>query len=289
VTGARIVLRDAAAAMSRALPQQMRGRARIGLRLQNALTDYRDDRESLVSIGIADGARLRVDLRSPTERRVFWTGAYDAEVVAAIGRFLWEGDTLLDVGANIGFYTVPLGRRLRGLGGTLWAFEPFGPNFERLRENVAANDLEDVVHVVNVALGDREGSVTLRPEPGGRTGNAVAHDGGDVRSTTLDTLAREHAVGACAFLKIDVEGSELACLRGAAGLLDAHRPVVLAELNPFWMGVRGWTYADLSDFAATHGYAALRGGTRGAIENALLVPEETTRPVDGLARAIGAA
>lgn len=280
MTKTETVVRNGLAAIARALPDRVRGRARAGQHLQDALTNYADDDESLVWVTLRDGSRLRIDLRSPTERTAFWTGSYDSETISAITGFLRPGDNVIDVGANIGFYTVPMGRRLREIGGALYAIEPFAPNLERLRENLAANDLLDTVSVIASAVGDRGGSVTLVPEPGeARTANTVAHEAapdaaGAVSLTTLDSIVEREGIRACRFMKIDVEGWELAALRGATGLLTTHRPVVEGELNAFWMQDRGWSYDDLAALAASCDYDSHRAG--GEIGTFLLIPTESS-------------
>jgi FkbM family methyltransferase len=71
---------------------------------------------------------------------------------------LSAGDDVLDIGANVGLWSVQLGRRLAALGGRVWAFEPVATNFARLERNVLLNGLgRTKVTTIRTALGDEEG------------------------------------------------------------------------------------------------------------------------------------
>lgn len=248
------------------------GKARLGLRVQELLVGFAP--EGLVlTVRMKDGSVLRLDPGSRTERRAIWTGTYDSQLLSRLHRLLEPGAIAVDVGANVGFYSVALGRLLQPLGGRVLAVEPLPANHTRLRENVELNGLADSVTTVPVALGDRPGIAELRLEAGAPTGNAVAVTaasaaapaGTVVPVETLDALAERIGLASCHLIKLDVEGSELAVVRGARRLLADHRPVVLAELNRYWMAQRGWSLADLIAETACHGYRCYRQHRRGFV------------------------
>src|SRR5687767_6694951 len=137
----RVTLRNTLAAIARRLPR-IRGKARIGARLARLLTNFDSAEESLVTCTMRDRGVMRLDLRSRTEEWSFWTGEYESHAIKLLGGLLRPGDVVLDVGANIGFFSVPLGRILRASGGSLHAFEPVESNFKRLSDVIALNDLE---------------------------------------------------------------------------------------------------------------------------------------------------
>lgn len=166
-------------------------------------------------------------------------------VTAATGRHeMWEqsfaeavvypGETAVDAGANIGFFTVPLAVR----GAFVAAFEPAATTRAALAENVALNGLEARVRVFGDALSDvdGEGLFTTDREAQNRLvenpeacGSAVER----VPVRRLDTVVAEDAAWfgdrPVTLVKVDVEGHEDAVLRGARGLIEAHRPVLLVE------------------------------------------------------------
>jgi FkbM family methyltransferase len=130
--------------------------------------------------------------------------------------FLREGDLFLDIGANVGTYTILASGICRA---TTWAFEPDPETAKHLRRNVALNGLDTVVEVHECAVGSFDGEVPF--SLGLDTMNKVARPGDDnvrvVRQKQLDLVVGEARP---AMLKIDVEGYEENVLRGATNTLQ---------------------------------------------------------------------
>lgn len=154
--------------------------------------------------------------------------------LGAYRRLLGEGAVLVEVGANAGFLTVPLARMV-GASGRVVAFEPQPAIHRLLCANVALNGLSQV-RCVHAAVGAGEGFVevpVIDPALQGNFGAVSLLDaaaGARTAATPLVSLDR-----ACAELerldvvKIDVEGMELDVLRGAHGLIQRFRPVLVPE------------------------------------------------------------
>ena len=157
--------------------------------------------------------------------------------------------TAVDVGANVGVYTVVLARAISQEGSVL-SFEPEPSNVERLRANVERNGLTNV-EIHPVALADRAGQAVLHLATDG-----MYHSTGDVyeeRATgrdlpvstlTLDDVWERAGAPTVSFVKVDTEGTELDVLRGAEGLLRAESPALLVEdrdsrIEP-WLAARGY-------------------------------------------------
>lgn len=147
-------------------------------------------------------------------------GLYEVDDMAFVAHALRDEDLFVDVGANIGSYTV----LAAGVAGArTLACEPIPSTRTRLLRNVAVNHLEALVQVAAVAVSDREGIVTMTSDRD--TTNLVAADGDlVVRATSLDTLL---AGDVPAVMKIDVEGHEAAVLRGARQTLADERLLAL--------------------------------------------------------------
>jgi FkbM family methyltransferase len=157
-------------------------------------------------------------------RTVDVLGVHDLVVTEAIWRLAASGDTLVDVGANVGYMSLAMIARL-GTGGRVFAFEPQPGVFEELSANLscARSRYPGVdVTVRREALSDSVGTsgFTLAPD-GSNRGLAHLDPGGAISVTThrLDDYAAE--LGPIALMKIDVEGHEPAVLRGASKLLEA--------------------------------------------------------------------
>jgi FkbM family methyltransferase len=141
------------------------------------------------------------------------------------------GTTAIDVGANVGMFTVPLaGRAARVL-----ALEPAPPNVDRLEENLRRNGLTNVV-VRPVAVGEAAGTLVLRlgDDPMFHSTTEVGEGRGtgdelQVEATTLDAEWRAAGSPDVSVVKVDVEGGEPPVLRGGRELLAAQKPALLLE------------------------------------------------------------
>lgn len=182
----------------------------------------------------SDLTTWHLDLADNLQRTLYFTGAYEPASVEGVCSRLRSGDLVMDVGANIGAFSVPVWRRLQGLGGgTVIAIEPLSTARHRLAEHLDQSDEVVSVRVVDRAFSDRHGSVELRQNPSfqsGDLGTASMHATGSLIES-VDCLpgaawCDENGVERIDVLKVDVEGAELAVLQGLYPLLEAHPPRV---------------------------------------------------------------
>lgn len=156
-------------------------------------------------------------------------GEYSELEMEMLGRFLRPGDTVVDLGANIGAHTLYFARRV-GSSGRVIAFEPQRVVFQTLCANVALNSLTNV-WALQAGAGEAEGQTRLPPMDYSRSDNfgAVSLDdaeaGEPVPVRTVDSLELKD----CALLKLDVEGWEAQALRGAKATLERCRPLLYLE------------------------------------------------------------
>lgn len=151
----------------------------------------------------------------------------EGEVRAASASISRDSPVVLDVGANDGRWTLALLARMGPRAGRILAVECAPRCLPPLREATAPHPQ---VTIIPEAVSDREGVVTLHT-PSVGSGLSSLHSRADtsirshryetvpVRARTLDNLCREHGVDRIDFLKMDVEGHELAVLHGATELL----------------------------------------------------------------------
>lgn len=259
---------DAVARLSRGLPP-LRGRGRIALVLQRRL---RSEGRSW-KVSMRQGHCMEVPVNSAQSWVAAFTGSYDDEEIELLIPYVESGSLVLDIGASLGFYTVPLALAARRVGARVLAFEPVGGNCVVLRRNLELNGADDLVSVLPVALGLREGEVVLHVETGG-TGNATIISG--LPPTEVARHDKAGCTGAeeiaevsrldeldlpsqdrnrrCSLVKIDVEGFEMDVLAGASSFLAANRPVIFAEFNPEWLQTRGVEPTAPQEWAAVNGY-----------------------------------
>ena len=216
----------AAVLAMRAFPR-VRGYGRTAAMINRRL--LRLHANPLVTTAMRQGHRLILDARVPSQARAAFSGDYDNADVEILCRLMEAGSAALYVGANVGFYTVPLGCAARAVGARVIAFEPLPANYRRLVQNVELNGLNGTVEPrmsgLSAAAGTAE--LTLREdfEEGGEVGNAslVIGDGLDaqfrrisVDLARLDDLWPKMGRARLAVVKIDIEGHEDEFLRGAA-------------------------------------------------------------------------
>lgn len=190
---------------------------------------------SRVSCEVAPGAVLELDLADRIERAM-WGGCYEPHVRRALDALLRPGDTFLDAGAHIGYFTV-LAAALVGPAGRVFAFEADPDNFARLQFHAAAFSWVQAIHR---ALWERSGPLEFeRPAAGGESGwgsitSARVRGDGEricVNGISLDDWLHEKHPDTLRLMKVDAEGSEPAILRGAKALLARLRPAIVMELN----------------------------------------------------------
>ena len=179
--------------------------------------------------------RMRLSWQGHTECVL---GIYEPNVIRALQRYLRPGDTCIDVGSHVGYMTI-LMAHLVGPQGRVVAFEPVPETFEALRENVRLNNLENV-QLECTAVGEQEGTISLFCDSAQElswTSSVAACrvPGNDLKKISapmhcLDSYLQVSNLHPH-LIKIDVEGAELAVLRGARRMLREVRPVVLLEIH----------------------------------------------------------
>lgn len=165
-------------------------------------------------------------------------GIWEPFETTVFGRLCQSGDRVLDLGANIGWYSV-LAAKLVGSNGMVTAFEPDAANVELLRRNVSMVDCHGVVQVNHCAVSDLHGQMSLY-RSGNNLGDHRLFSDGSAREvatvpvTTLDAYYADTRTSLPNIIKSDTQGSEARILRGAAQLLaSGWRPLMIIEFWPF--------------------------------------------------------
>ncbi|MFH8404300.1 FkbM family methyltransferase [Streptomyces sp. NPDC018019] len=175
------------------------------------------------------GATFVTDTQDLIQRYIYLFGVWEPHLTRWLERRLRPGDVFVDVGANIGYYSL-LASRLVGAEGAVVALEA-SPDFHRVLLKQAAINKCRNVRAVNTAISDRDEMLTFVLASSHNMGaNSIVPYAGEAESTfkvaaqplgdvlSADELARARVI------KIDVEGAEGAVVRGLAPLLDQLRP-----------------------------------------------------------------
>jgi len=193
--------------------------------------------------------------------------------------FVRSGDTVLDVGANVGAHSVFLSH-LVGMRGRVLAFEPLPANIDSLKETIGRRGRFANITIVPVAIGNPQPvgeKVTIKvpgddltqaslqlQTTGSWEGKAHVREF-SVALTSLDADKYVQSLQHLEFVKIDVEGGELDVLQGASYTLSRHLPLIYCEAYDKWEASFGYAPADLLNFARSLGYSAARVFSRGRV------------------------
>ena len=170
----------------------------------------------------------------PIEREML-TGSYDTVSQSIISRFLHEGDTGIDIGANIGALSLAMVKAVSP-SGQIYAFEPGKILFRRLQKNIELNSsIQNNIVLVDQGLSNTEGELYWHESPlRENRGNACLNtekgtDGVSAPVTTLDTYFAKRDISRLAFIKIDVEGMEREVIEGGIEMIKAVKPIIYYE------------------------------------------------------------
>lgn len=187
--------------------------------------------------------KIRTSLSDHIEAQLYWQGFQEADegVLRLIKRYLPPDGIFIDIGANIGSFTLVAARIATR--GEVHAFEPSDHHFSRLSRNVALNHFENVA-LNKKGLDDKTGYATLfLPKLNGEMNNSGAaslYTSADASSTQvteevelilLDDYVRTNGIDRIDLIKIDIEGAEFNALKGSIETLQRFRPIVLMELD----------------------------------------------------------
>ena len=164
---------------------------------------------------------------------------------------------VFDVGAHIGITTLPLARAV-GPYGRVFAFEPSPLNRAYLDLHLRQNDIRNVT-VMDCALTDQVGEVVEFYEMSDVSGmNGLVNNRRGMRAIEVNTVTIDQVVDKFKLrpdlIKIDIEGAELLCLKGARETLRVHQPTIVLSVHPRQMEEMGFSILALESLLNEAGY-----------------------------------
>ncbi len=202
---------------------------------------------------------LCVDTNSNVGYRLFYYSEFEPGETRVIGSILSAGDVFVDVGANVGYYTV-LGAKLVGLNGEVHAFEPSPDSIELLKKSVEASGLSNIF-VNEIGLFDRKAELPIflsSKNIGSNSFAEVAEQKGSApaKVITLDAYVKEHKLDRIDVIKMDIESAEFAALQGMKETLQKFHPKMLIEINPERLAAMGSSAEELMKLLESFGYSS---------------------------------
>lgn len=211
---------------------------------------WRVDNGNLIVVAPEEGLLVR--------ETVGWTcflsGRWEPHVEGALRDILRPGGIAVDIGANLGYFAAVMAQAV-GPSGEVFAFEPVPDTFARLLACRRLNQLSQLT-CFQIALGDADREVVLSFDRrvAGSASMHAAGAGVDVpaKMKRLDALLEAGEVRRPDLIKLDVEGNELAALRGGVTALEGGSTSVLFEFNANAASAAGWTMDDLVNLLDEH-------------------------------------
>lgn len=212
------------------------------------------------------GIHWELDLEEGIDFSIWLLGAFEPETVRCYQGIVRPGDTVLDIGANIGAHTLPLAQAV-GPSGKVFAFEPTDYAFAKLSRNAALNPaLASRILGLQMMLGDANSEGSRPPmlysswplkddEDLHRLhqGRLKTTTGASVR--TLDSALAAINLTRLDCVKVDIDGAECAMLRGARTVLTRWQPVIIMELSPYVLEEQKASLGELLHLLKDYGYA----------------------------------
>jgi len=210
------------------------------------------------------GIRWLLDLSEGIDLSIYLLGRFEPRTASAYRRLIRPGQTVLDIGANIGAHALPFAA-LVGRAGRVIAFEPTDYAYRKLLANLALNPvLAPRIAAEQTRLGASDGDAPAdaiySSWPVDGRGALHAVHGGAAKTTAgavqrrLDSYLAEAGVARVDFIKLDVDGYECEVLAGASGTLRRDRPPIGLELAPYALAERGASLGRLLAMLADAGY-----------------------------------
>jgi FkbM family methyltransferase len=172
---------------------------------------------------------------SPAEKLGYLLGTDEPHLQKAIRKYVVAGDTVYDIGANVGYVSLSLAKRV-GTGGRVIAFEPIPTNAQAFRQNIEINGIKNV-QLLKLAASDKSGEAVIRMNENPATASLVWHRNEPtaielhVHTAAIDELVEAGEFGLPSFVKIDVEGAEGFVLQGMRRTIATARPVLFVECS----------------------------------------------------------
>lgn len=182
----------------------------------------------LIAKPLKGNFKISCDTKTLIGAQIYYLGEYEDYIKGTFEHQIKTGDTVLDIGANIGFHTLYFSE-LVGDKGKVTAFEPVAHNYNKLKENLALNHCNNVT-LHQLALGDKNETLYINADQ--NDDNPGAFNLFEKGNLKIDCAIGDEIINEkIDFIKIDVEGYELFALQGLAATIKKHQPKIVFEFD----------------------------------------------------------
>lgn len=195
----------------------------------------------------SDNIKLWLGGDSTIDQDIIKNGQWEHQTTDLVKQLIKKNDIVIDVGANIGYYTT-LFAKLVGLGGKVFAFEPTSKYYKLLNENIAINNFINV-EIVKMGLSNKKQDLEINIDDSSATlhqpVNSYIKYKELINLTTLDEFVYSRGLTKINFIKIDVDGHEPFVLEGAIKTFQKFEPIIIIEISHLHYleaGVTAWDF-----------------------------------------------
>ncbi len=222
---------------------------RGGFRLARFARAFVPEKDRTGTFQTPDGVNLNLDLRTYPDVAMA-VGLYELDTARLIHRLLKPNSWFVDVGANLGYFTL-LAAKWTAPAGKVDAFEPDPINRQRLEQHLKQNNLSDRVRIHPIAASSQAGDVELTHPQSAGTNHGMASIykslTGEGTTYKVPTARLDKTIeGTPDLIKIDVEGAELSVIEGMEKILrSSNPPKIIIEHNPTSCAAAGYRPGDI--------------------------------------------
>jgi len=181
--------------------------------------------------------KINLDVNEWIQQQIFFFGIYDINGISYLRNTLKSGDVFIDIGANIGSYSLIASELVKDTGKVI-SFEPTKLCYRKLNDNISLNNLKNI-KTEKLAVYHQAGFINLHISNSDNLGmsSILHHDAeiGDVEkveSITLDKYIIDNNISRINLIKLDIEGAEYYALKGMLNTLKKYKPNIIIEISP---------------------------------------------------------
>ena len=198
---------------------------------------------------------LVLNREDPVVSGALMLNAYEPYFTSVFRSLLTSGMTVVDIGANIGYYSIIASARAR----KVIAFEPDTTNSGYIKKSIVANNATNIT-LIESGVGERNGTHTLYLDPHNKGKHSLlshgsATDAISISMTTLDEALAELGTPKIDVIKMDIEGWEGQAFRGMSATLASHHPILLFEFAPWRIAKTGIEPIEILERLVSLGYS----------------------------------
>ncbi len=209
-------------------------------------------------IKLKNDISFELDISDWIQGNLYFLEEYENPELQFVEKSLKKGDVFIDIGANIGLYTL-VASKLVGENGKVIAFEPLMQSYHSLKKNVSINSRKNIV-LENLAIAEMNTQIDIfYNRKAANLGMASSYlneysDSHEANAVSIDLYLKKHPLTSIELIKIDIEGGEYSALVGMKDTLINYTPKLLLEIDEDILSFTPYSERDILDYLENLGY-----------------------------------